>query len=143
MALRFDTMENLLRLQQEIARNVGKPLFEAGLSGASAYPQVNVFSDRDGTLVVKAEVPGVAPDAIGIEVEPRRLTISGERTTATPEKSALHRRERGAGKFSRTVQLPGELEYDAVRASFRNGVLTIVIPKHAQARPRKITVQPA
>ncbi len=143
MALRFDTIDNLLRLQRDIERYFGKPLFEAGLSGGNAYPQINVFANGEGDLVIKAEVPGVAPEALGIEVEPRRLTLSGERLGAAQEKSALHRRERGTGKFSRTIQLPGDLDTEHARAALRNGVLTVTIPKHAQARPRKISVQPA
>lgn len=140
MALMFDPIDSLLRLQKDIDRYFGKPQFDFGVSGANVFPQINVFRAGDGAVVVRAEVPGIRPEDAHVEVEARRLTISGERRGDAPETGSMHRRERGHGKFSRTLQLPADLASDEATATVRNGLLTVLIPKRREARPRQITV---
>ena len=140
MALLFDPIDSLLRLQKDIDRHFGKPAFDIGMSGPNVFPQINVFASKDGSVVVRAEVAGIRPEDIHVEVEARRLTISGERPAASPENGSVHRRERGHGQFSRTLQLPPDLASDKAAATVRNGLLTVVIPKREEARPRQITV---
>ena len=113
-----------------------------GPSGRGVFPPVNVFSDRDG-YVVKVEVPGVAGDQLEIEGQGRTLTISGRRDVQTPEGGSFHRRERGAGQFSRSLQLPEDLDVSRAEASYHEGVLTIRVPKHEQAKPRQISIKAA
>lgn len=140
MALLFDPIDSLLRLQKDIDRYFGKPQFDFGISGPNVFPQINVFRSRDGAVVVRAEVPGIRPADVHVEVEARRLTISGERKAAAPEQGSMHRRERGHGQFSRTLQLPPDLAPEEASATVRNGLLTVLIPKRKEARPRQITV---
>lgn len=140
MALYFDPMDNLLRLQRDIDRFFGKPQFDFGLSGRSVFPQINVFVDASDAFVVRAEVPGIRPDDVQVDVESGKLTISGERRTVQPEKGAVHRRERSVGRFSRALHLPQDLAVEEATANVRNGVLTVVIPKREGARPRRIAV---
>lgn len=140
MALYFDPMDDLLRLQRDIDRFFGKPQFDFGLSGTSVFPQINVFVDADGAFVVRAEVPGIRPGNVQVDVEAGRLTIAGERVGADPAKGAIHRRERSVGRFSRALQLPPDLAVDEAKATVRNGLLTVVIPKRQEARPRRIAV---
>lgn len=137
----FDSVERLMRLQQDLDRFFGKPQFDLGLSGPSVFPLLNVFSDEDG-LVVQAEVPGVKPDQLHVELDPGRLTISGERNFDAGEGS-YHRRERRGGRFSRTIQLPRDLDPEHADAQCRNGLLTVRIAKHAAAKPRQIQVRAA
>jgi len=137
MTLFTDPFGGLVALQAELDKWLNSPrsgLF-TGVSGAGVYPPLNVFRDKD-ELVVRAELPGVKPDAINVSVERRRLTIEGERTPERP-RGAFHRRERVFGKFSRTVNLPEDLDVD------KDGVLTLRIPPAAAAKPRQITVQAA
>jgi len=141
MALVSYPVGGLLRLQEELDRFFGKPWYDLGLTGANVFPSINVFTDQDG-LVVQAEVPGIKPDQVHVQVENGRLTISGERTAGHPDAS-FHRRERRYGSFSRTVQLPRDLDPEKVHAELRNGLLTIRIPKHAAAKPRQIAVNAA
>jgi HSP20 family protein len=131
--------DSLSQLQEELDRFFGKPLFDLGLSGASVYPLVNVFTDAHG-LVVRAEVPGIPPDKLAVQVAPRQLTISGERL-APDSPGSMHRRERQFGRFSRTLQLPPEIDPEQVTAECRNGVLTVRLRKHAAAQPRQIAVR--
>ena len=138
----FDPVEGLLRLQEELDRYFGKPQFDLGLTGPNVFPLVNVFTDADN-LVVQAEVPGVKPDELHVQVDPGRLTIGGERTLGGGDKVSFHRRERRPGTFSRTIQLPRDVDPEQAKADYRNGILTVRIPKHAAAKPRTIEVRAA
>lgn len=139
----FDPLDSLLRLQAELDRRLGSPGagFDVGPSGSNVFPPVNVFRDDQGGLVIRAEVPGVRADKLAIEVERGRLTVTGERGPTEAGKGAFHRRERQAGKFSRVVQLPDDLDAEHASAQARNGVLTVRIPRSAAAKARTISVQ--
>lgn len=134
--------DSLSQLQEELDRFFGKSLVNFGLSGASVFPLVNVFTDAQG-IVVRAEVPGIPADRLMVQVEAGHLTISGERPAPTATDTGVHRRERQFGRFSRTLQLPPEIDPEQVTAECRNGVLTIRLGKHAAAKPRQISVRAA
>jgi len=138
-----DPVSGLLALQRELERRLESPLgLDLGVSGRGVFPAVNIFSDNTG-YVARLEVPGVAPDHIRIESQGRTLTISGTREVPTPAGGGFHRRERGSGEFSRSLQLPEDLEPGRAEASYKHGILTIRIPKREEAKPRQITVQAA
>jgi HSP20 family protein len=137
----FDPVNALLNLQSELDRVFDKPLgFDFGLSGRGVYPPVNVFSEK-GDYVVKMEVPGMAPEKLNIEAHGRTLTISGKRETMAPQGGSFHRRERSSGEFSRSLQLPADLELSRAEAAYKHGMLTIRIPKKEEAKPRQITIK--
>jgi HSP20 family protein len=141
----LDPFAGLLELQETLDRLLQNPSIglNLGTSGASSvFPAVNIFSDEDG-FVVRAEVPGIPAGQINVTVEPRRLTISGEKPPAKPEKGSYHRRERRWGRFGRSIHLPEDLDAGKASAECRNGLLTVRIPKLAAAKPRQISVQPA
>lgn len=138
-----DPVSGLLQLQRELDRMFENPLgFNMGFSGRGVFPPVNIFSDKDGYLV-RLEVPGVAPEGITIEGQGRTLTIAGKREVKAPEGGSFHRRERRGGEFSRSLQLPDDLDVGAADASYSHGLLTIRIPKRQEAKPRQITVKAA
>jgi HSP20 family protein len=92
--------------------------------------------------VVIAELPGVEPEALNVAGQGNTLTISGERRRETPAGSlGYHRRERPFGEFSRSIQLPDNLDLTKATASCTAGLLTIRIPKAETAKPRQIAVQ--
>ena len=137
-----DPVQGILTLQRELERFLGKPYgSEMGTSAGGVFPPVNVFRSRDA-LVVKAEVPGVDPSTVQVSVEGRTLTIAGERADSA-QKASFHRRERRFGKFSRSLQLPEDVDGTKSTAECRNGVLTLTIPKREEAQPRQIQVQAA
>lgn len=137
----FDPVNSLLNLQRELDRAFDNPLgFDFGLSGRGIYPPVNVFSNKDD-YVVKMEVPGMAPEKLNIEAHGRTLTISGKRETTAPQGGSFHRRERNSGEFSRSLQLPADLDLTRSEAAYKHGMLTIRIPKKEEAKPRQITVK--
>lgn len=136
-SFRFDSLS---RLQEELDRFFGKPFGAFGPSGANVFPPVNVFTDTEGILV-RAEVPGIPADKLSVQVEAGQLTISGERPAPDYAKASVHRRERQFGRFSRTLQLPPDVDPDQVSAECRNGVLTVRLGRQAAAKPRQISVR--
>jgi HSP20 family protein len=139
----LDPARALLDLQREMDRFVQNPAnFDLGVSSRGVFPTVNIFSDKDG-YVVRLEVPGVSPEQITIESHGRTLKVSGKRAIATPEGGSFHRRERDAGEFSRSLQLPEDLDPARAEAAYKHGVLTIRVPKREEAKPRQITVKAA
>ncbi len=138
----LDPFSALLRLQEELDRVLESPAWFGGLSGRGVYPPMNVFKDRDG-YVVHFEVPGVAPEALAIETHGRTLTVSGKREVPTPGDGSYHRAERGTGEFSRSLEFPDDVDVERVEASYRNGILTVRLPKREEAKPRQITVRAA
>lgn len=103
-------------------------------------PPVDV-RERDDALEFTVELPGLAKDNIDITVEDRVLTLAGERKFESgEEKNGFHRIERSYGAFSRSFTLPHEVDQDQVTAAFKDGLLTVRIPKTEQAKPRKIEI---
>jgi HSP20 family protein len=112
--------------------------------GARQYPLVNTTQDHDN-LYVEALMPGVDPKTLNVTVVSNTLTISGEkprRPAGVPEvaEEAYHRSERAAGKFTRSLGLPVEVDDQRVAARYEHGVLRITLPKAESAKPRRINV---
>jgi HSP20 family protein len=127
------------QLQHEMNR-----LFNATSKGrvinSPNYPAINIWTNEDGQLI-SAEMPGVHPDDIDIDVTGDALSISGERKPDDVAKEArYHRHERNYGAFSRTIQLPFMVDTNKVKANFKNGVLLISLPRAEADKPKKITI---
>lgn len=115
--------------------------FTAERSRDAAFPAINAWTTEDEE-VVTAELPGVDPNDIEITIVNEVLTISGERLPAEVDGEVrYHRRERAAGKFSRSIQLSFPVASDAVNAHYENGVLTVNLPRTEDDKPRKIAVK--
>lgn len=108
--------------------------------GAGVFPAVNLTENKDN-YYLRAELPGVTADKIDIQAVNNAVTLSGERNLPQAEESArFHRREREAGRFSRAVKLPGEIDSEKIEARLQDGILTLTIPKAEAAKPRQITI---
>ena len=104
-------------------------------------PAVDIKEDENQYLLY-ADVPGVEAKDIDITTEKGVLTIKGERYSETKEEHEGYKRiERSRGSFQRSFTLPDTADADKIAAKNKNGVLEIVIPKHAQVQPRKVTVE--
>jgi HSP20 family protein len=107
------------------------------------YPAMNVWTNEDSAIVT-AELPGIDPETLDIAVVENTLTLSGERKPLELEEGEVyHRRERGCGKFTRSFQLPFNVETNNVEAMYEKGVLNIKLPRAEADKPRKITVKAA
>ena len=145
MSVFSNAVNELLHLQHELDSLLRSPRSDlfSGPSAAGVFPPVNIFRNASGDAVIRAELPGVKPESLSVTVERRRLTLSGERTPEAPENGGYHRRERAWGKFSRSIELPADLDVDRAEATFRSGVMTLRIPRAEAAKPRQISVQAA
>ena len=116
----------------------------AGTSRSTVFPPVNLF-ENEADWVLTAEVPGLKPEDLDVAVDGTRVTLRGERKIAIADEpgTSVHRRERQAGIFRRTFELPSAPESDKIEATYRHGVLRVRLPKPASRQARQITIQPS
>jgi HSP20 family protein len=137
----FQPISALLRLQDALQRAFERPMapWLAGPSGRGVFPALNVFNEKEN-FVVRMELPGLSPENIVIDRQGQTLRIEGKREQPSIDEGSLHRRERWAGEFTRSLQLPEDLDLDKTEASYRNGILTVRVPKSEAQKPRQIPV---
>ena len=103
-------------------------------------PLVDIYDD-DKEVIITAELPGVDRKDISIDVHDRVLTLRAVRSQAGEVKEErYHRRERALGRFERSFRLPADIDSDAIKAEYKDGVLRIDIPKPEVQKPKQITV---
>jgi len=134
-----DAFDALTSFQQALDAYRTSNWLDPGLSGGGAYPPVNVFRKGDDFIII-AELPGVKKSELDVQVKGRTIRLAGERTVSYPEKAALHRRERLAGRFDRAVTMPIEIDSDGVKAEYRDGILALFLPRAASDKPKSIKV---
>jgi HSP20 family protein len=138
--VRFDPFRDITSLRDEMNRLFTRTLGEGSSAGSAWTPAVDIF-DAAGAIVLKAELPGLSPDDIDIEVDDNVLTLKGERRFEEKvEEGRYYRVERAYGSFQRSVTLPQGVKADEITASFDSGVLTVRVPKADEVKPRKIAV---
>ena len=130
----------------DLLRDMTRLASRLGGEGASAptwTPPVDLFESGDA-VVVDVEVPGIAPEAIDIQLDENILTVRGERGFDSPTEDATARRvERAYGSFTRTIKLPAGVLADDITATFSHGVVRITAPKAPEPQPRRIAVTTA
>ena len=131
----------LFRLQDEMNR-----LFEDIYEDAPSYrpygrqyPAMNLWEDGDAAYI-ETELPGLTLEDLDVTVSGKEVTIAGERKMPEQKDVSWHRRERGHGRFSRTLTLPWEIDADKVEATFRDGVLSVKLPNCESCKPKKVKV---
>jgi HSP20 family protein len=133
----------LHNLRDEIDRLFEQPLAELARTSqlfSGWAPALDVYEDKDN-LYVKAELPGMKREQIDVSLHDGTLSISGERKSEEKHQDAeVYRAERFVGKFQRSVSLPTPVAPDKVKAQYRDGVLTITLPKTEEAKPKQIDV---
>lgn len=108
-----------------------------------ACPPVNVYEDADA-VVVECELPGADHDSIEVFATGDVLTLKGERPALEPDdQTTVHIQERRYGAFNRSITLPLNVDSEKVEARYDNGILSIRLPKAAEARPRQVKVREA
>ena len=133
--LRYEPWALLNRLHREFDQN-----FEAAARDASWTPAVDIHEEAQRFLV-RADLPGVKANDIEVTADKGVLTLRGERQIDKKEVDGHYSRvERVAGKFVRTFTLPDNVQTDAIKAQFKDGVLELTIPKVAKVEPRRIEI---
>jgi len=131
------------QLQREMNRLFSSAFGESRVQTPVRYPAMNVWTSEE-SVVVTAELPGVKPEDVDISVVNDTLTVSGSRQPdELQEGERYHRRERNFGRFSRTFQLPFQVDSDQVEAILEKGVLHVSLPRAESDKPRKIAIQHA
>lgn len=134
----------LSTLRNELDRLFEAPLTELArtthlLSGSA--PAIDIYEDKDN-FVVKAELPGMKKEDIDLSLHDGSLSISGERKGDEKWQDAeVYRSERFFGRFQRTVALPTPVDAANIKAHYKDGVLTVTLPKAEEAKPKQIDVQ--
>ena len=109
--------------------------------GRSWMPAVDIFETKDREYVVKAELPDMKREDIQVTFENGVLTLTGERQTEFDSgQGTFHRSERAYGRFSRSFTLPATVDAARIKASYKDGVLTMRVPQREEAKPRQIAV---
>lgn len=141
---RWDPFRDLRRAYDDLDRFF-TPLFEgetAGEEQAAWWPALDLVDHKD-EYVARMDLPGVKKDDIKISVQDNVLTIQGERKKIQEEKEDhYYRLESRTGSFLRRVALPSKAKADGTRADFKDGVLTVRVPKSDDAKPREIRIEP-
>jgi HSP20 family protein len=142
--VRFDPFRDLSILQERVNRLLGEVSLRHDAAIVSSWvPAVDIF-ENGKELVLKAELPEVKREDVSVTVENHTLTLSGERRMeAEVKQEQYHRLERAYGTFSRAFSLPTTVDTAKISAEFKDGVLTVRLPFHEEARPRTITVDVA
>lgn len=113
-------------------------LFESPMQAWA--PALDVQEDKDG-YTIRVELPGMKREDIDVSIQANALVISGERKSETIKDDVeVHRQERYFGKFSRALTLPTAVAGDKVKANYKDGILTVTLPKAEEAKPKQITV---
>ena len=133
----------LTDLRDEIDRLFESPLAEVARSArlfSGWTPALDLYEDKDN-LVVKLELPGMKREDIDVSLHEGSLCVSGERKSEDKHREAdAYRAERFFGRFQRTVALPTPVAADNVKAQYKDGILTITLPKTEEAKPKRIDV---
>ena len=132
----FDPLASIRVFEDAFTRMVNEPRATRPWS-----PAVDIY-ETENELVLKADVPDVDPKDIDVRVENQTLTISGERKFEQENASkGFHRIERSYGSFVRSFAVPNTFDTENISAGFKNGVLSVSLPKKEAAKPRQVKVE--
>jgi len=106
----------------------------------TVYPPVELV-DKGDSIVITAELPGVSKHEVDLTVLGDTLTIAGEKKLPAEEGATYIRHERPHGRFRRLIDMPYSVEQDKISAYYKDGILTITLPKAEEAKPKQITVE--
>jgi HSP20 family protein len=145
--IRWSPYRNLLHVNREM-ENLFEDFFGTARRGneekaltATWAPDVDLSENKEG-YTLRAEVPGVSKEEVKVTLTDDVLTVSGEKKYEKEVKEeSFHRSERAYGVFSRSFKLPGSIQADKIKAEYRDGVLTLSIPKAESLKPKEITIQ--
>jgi HSP20 family protein len=143
--VRWDPFRDVAALQDRINRIFNESFgrsqdVDDEVSMYDWSPPVDIYETSDG-IVLKVELPGISKEDVSVEVKDNVLTLKGERLLDPKIKDEhYYRKERSFGKFHRTFSLQEPIKSDLIKASFKNGVLTIDVPRPEKEKTKKISV---
>lgn len=135
-----DPFEALFNLQRALDDRRRSEWLRGSTSGRGAYPPINVFRKGDDYVAI-VELPGIDKSSLDIEVKDNVIRLTGAKAADYPEDVSAHRRERVFGNFDRTISLPVQVETDAVKAEYRDGILALHLPRAKEDKPTKVKIK--
>lgn len=138
----WEPFRELVSMRDDMDR-LFETFFGGGQGDLDNYwkPAIDI-EESNGNLMVRAELPGMTKDDIKVSVQDDMLTISGERTRENEKKDkTVHRIERCYGQFRRMIRLPATVDADKVKATYKDGVLHVTLPKPEALKPKNIDVE--
>jgi HSP20 family protein len=140
MAVSFaDPFDALFRLQRALDQRLDSDWLEDVTTGTGAFPPINVFQQGPDFAAI-IEMPGVRKEDLSLESRGSTIRISGKKIVDYGDNASMHRRERVAGSFDRTITLPVQLDANRIAADYRNGVLVLTLPRAETDKPKSIKV---
>ncbi|MBN2306118.1 MAG: Hsp20/alpha crystallin family protein [Anaerolineae bacterium] len=139
---RFDPVRDMITMKQAVDRMLDETFARGSESrgtGAWLLPMDAYITNE--AIVIRADVPGLNADQLDITLEGDQLTIRGEIQREQAEDRKYVLLERPTGKFERTLNINTPIDHNKVEASFKDGVLTLMLPKSEAVKPRQITVK--
>jgi len=146
--VRWEPFRDLVSMQDRIVNRIFDDALRANRAtseedwalGGSWAPAVDIY-EHDGNLVLKAELAGIDPKDVDVQVENNVLTLRGERKLDNEVKrDNYHRVERTYGTFSRSFTLPAVVDTEKIKAEYKDGVLRLILPKKEEAKPKQIQI---
>jgi HSP20 family protein len=134
-----DRFEALFNLQRALDARLATDWLEDQTTSQGPFPPINVFQ-QGGELLAIIELPGIDKASLQIEAKENTIRIAGKKAVSYPDGVSVHRRERVAGEFDRTISLPVQLEPEGIKAEYRDGILALFLPRSERDKPRTITV---
>lgn len=139
MATFVDPFEALFNIQRALEARLASDWLQDQTTSQGPFPPINVFQ-QDADLLAIIELPGIDKSTLKIEAKENTIRIAGKKAVSYPDGVSIHRRERVAGEFDRTLALPVRLEPDGIKAEYRDGILALFLPRSEHDKPRVITV---
>jgi HSP20 family protein len=138
--MRWSPFRNAMTLSEALDRLFDEAFIMPRNGGMMTMPSIDMV-ENDDNVVVKAEIPGFNPENVDVRVEGNVLSLRGEyKQESEKQEGQYHVRERRMSSFNRTIPLPAEVNADKATAEFENGVLTLTLPKHETAKPKRISI---
>jgi HSP20 family protein len=135
-----DPFDALLSLQRALEARLASDWLRDATTSRGPFPPVNVFQQGEDILAI-IELPGIDKDDLRIQAKENTIRISGTKSIKYPDGVSVHRRERVAGEFDRTLSIPVQIDPDGIKAEYRDGLLALFLPRAESDKPRTITVK--
>lgn len=134
-----DPLDALFNLQRALEARTASDWLQHQTASQGPFPPINVFQQGEDILAI-IELPGIDKKELQIQAKENTIRISGKKAADYPGNVSVHRRERIAGEFDRTLSLPVQVDPDGIKAEYRDGILALFLPRAESDKPRTIRI---
>ena len=135
-----DPFDVVLNLQRALEARLASGWLQDSTTSLGPFPPINVFQQGEDILAI-IELPGIEKSDLQIQAQENSIRISGRKSVDFPEGVSVHRRERVAGEFDRTLSLPVHIDAAGIKAEYRDGILALFLPRSESDKPRTIAIK--